>query len=108
MDIFRRTNIDYGRIDYSLAGKTPQVWEINTHPTVLKLTPRLTEGFEAIDTPATNDHPKPVSFRAETLAQVNQEARSRSRSKSLRTAVSALASTPAFERVKQMLKKWFS
>ncbi len=35
-DVFRRTKIDYGRIDYGVAGSAPQVWEINTHPTILK------------------------------------------------------------------------
>jgi len=50
-DTFRRTNIDDGRIDYGVAGSAPQVWEINTHPTVLKLTPRLTEAFETVADP---------------------------------------------------------
>ena len=71
---FRRTNIDYGRIDYGVAGSAPQVWEINTHPTILKLTPRLTEAFEAIDTAGDGDS-VPISFRCETLEQIERKVR---------------------------------
>jgi hypothetical protein len=40
---------DYGRIDYSLLDGGLQVWEINSNPTVRKLTPRLTACFEELD-----------------------------------------------------------
>ena len=106
-DAFRRTNIDYGRIDYGVLGTVPQVWEINTHPTVAKLADRLTEAFEAIDTSG-DGSPIPISFRRETLEQIKQEVKSRSRNSNLRTAVSALASTPFLEPVKQRLKKWLA
>jgi hypothetical protein len=106
-DVFRRTNIDYGRIDYGVAGSAPQVWEINTHPTILKLTPRLTEAFEAIDTAGDGDS-VPISFRCETLEQIEREVKSRSWNSSVRTAVSALASTPVLVPVKQMLKNWLA
>jgi hypothetical protein len=106
-DAFRRTNIDYGRIDYGVLRSAPQVWEINTHPTVAKLADRLTEAFEAIDTSG-DGAPSPISFRGETLEQIKQEVKSRSRNSNLRTAVSAVASTPVLEPVKQMLKKWLA
>lgn len=48
-EIFQLSGIEYGRIDYSLMGDKPQVWEINTNPTVRNLTPRLTAAFDAID-----------------------------------------------------------
>ncbi len=32
--VFSLANIDYGRIDYSMAGSVPQVWEINLNPTI--------------------------------------------------------------------------
>ena len=32
-DIFSAAHIDYGRIDYSMHGDRPTVWEINTNPT---------------------------------------------------------------------------
>ena len=47
--MFQIAGIDYGRIDYSMLDGEPQVWEINTNPTVLKITPRLTDAFETID-----------------------------------------------------------
>lgn len=50
-EIFQIAGIEYGRIDYSMMGESPQIWEINTNPTVRKLTPRLTSAFEAIDCP---------------------------------------------------------
>jgi hypothetical protein len=36
--VFEAAAIDYGRIDYSLFGGKPQVWEINTNPQVLAAT----------------------------------------------------------------------
>jgi len=36
-DIFRYARIDYGRIDYDVLDGRPQIWEINTNPTLLLL-----------------------------------------------------------------------
>jgi hypothetical protein len=47
--VFDLGGFDYGRIDYSLLDGELQVWEINSNPTVRKLTPRLTSGFEQLD-----------------------------------------------------------
>lgn len=47
--IFRHAGLTFGRIDYGMLHDRPQVWEINTNPTVTDLTPRLTKAFEAID-----------------------------------------------------------
>jgi len=106
-DAFRRSNIDYGRIDYAVLGSAPQVWEINTHPTVAKLADRLTEAFEALDTSG-DGGPIAISFRKETLEQIEQEMKSRALNSNLRRAVSTVASTPVLEPVKQMLKKWLA
>jgi hypothetical protein len=35
MDIFKRCDIEYGRIDYGLANGRLQVWEINSAPVLL-------------------------------------------------------------------------
>ena len=32
--VFDLAGIEYGRIDYGMAGDTPQLWEINTNPTI--------------------------------------------------------------------------
>ncbi len=34
LETFRLARIDYGRIDYGVLGEEPQVWEINTNPTI--------------------------------------------------------------------------
>lgn len=47
--LFDLGGFDYGRIDYSLLDGKPQVWEVNSNPTVRHLTPRLTAGFEQMD-----------------------------------------------------------
>jgi len=47
--IFDLARYDFGRIDYSLLDGKLQVWEINSNPTVRRLTPRLTAGFEELD-----------------------------------------------------------
>jgi hypothetical protein len=48
-EIFRLAGIDFGRLDYGVLDGIPQVWEINTNPTIKDLTPRLTQALEAID-----------------------------------------------------------
>ena len=53
--IFRRAGIDYGRIDYSMAGDKLQVWEINTNPTVRKLAEPLTAAFAQLDPGSSTD-----------------------------------------------------
>jgi hypothetical protein len=59
--------LEYGRIDYSLLGGKPQVWEINTNPIVMQepgrydprhlpaqewFAPRICRAFDAVDGPA--------------------------------------------------------
>jgi len=103
-EVSRLANIDYGRVDYSLADSAPQVWEINTHPTVLRLTPRLTAAFEALDCGTDDRNMIPVSFRGETLRRVRRETQSRAHNVALRNALSTLASMPVLKPVKQALK----
>ena len=64
-ETFALAGVDYGRIDYSLLGDAPQVWEINTNPIVIlhpdnyseihmpvkrMFAERIRPAFEAIDT----------------------------------------------------------
>jgi len=55
--ICRQVGIDYGRVDYSMMGDAPQVWEINTNPTILQLAERLTDAFERLDVTETDSAP---------------------------------------------------
>ncbi|GMQ81175.1 MAG: hypothetical protein BMS9Abin05_0606 [Rhodothermia bacterium] len=41
--VFDLAQIEYGRIDYSMAGDAPRIWEINTHPTFLSRYQNSTE-----------------------------------------------------------------
>ncbi len=42
-EMFALAHVDYGRIDYSLLGDVPQVWEINTNPILILEPSRYTE-----------------------------------------------------------------
>lgn len=62
IETFKLSGIEYGRIDYSLMGNIPQVWEINTNPTVRKLTPRLTSAFEAVNCQSDSKEMIPITI----------------------------------------------
>jgi hypothetical protein len=70
MQLFQMANIDYGRVDYSLLGEKPQVWEINTNPMVImppwsyklrhlpvqwSYAQQIRSAFQALDSKATDD-----------------------------------------------------
>ena len=75
LSIFRQVGIDYGRVDYSMLGDDPQVWEINTNPTILQLAERLTQAFERIDVAAAEPgSPIPVTLDRDLLAARAREA----------------------------------
>ena len=105
-EIFRLAQIDYGRIDYGLLGDDLQVWEINTHPSVKKLTPRLTMAFTAIDC-ATDDHKAiPIAFDCATVRRIRHETNSRNHNLMLRTILSDAASSTLLKPIAQMVKEW--
>ena len=76
-ETFKLSGIEYGRIDYSLMGNTPQIWEINTNPTVRKLTPRLTSAFEAIDQPVDSSPSIPFEVNQDLIKALAMEKRQR-------------------------------
>jgi hypothetical protein len=88
--ICRRVGIDYGRVDYSMLGDDPQVWEINTNPTVLQLAERLTQAFERIDVPAANPARIPITLDAGLLAARDRETAAERRFRRLRALVERL------------------
>jgi hypothetical protein len=72
--IFRLAGIDYGRIDYSLAGEKLQVWEINTNPIVRALAERLTTAFVRLDPGWSDDlQPIPIQLNPGLLAAAEEE-----------------------------------
>lgn len=77
-ETFNLSGIEYGRIDYSLMGNKPQVWEINTNPTVRQLTPRLTAAFEAIDCQIPSGANMPIMIKQKLAkAMATEERRQR-------------------------------
>lgn len=86
--IFHDARIDYGRIDYSLLDGQPQVWEINTNPTIIQprsdypalalpaqeyLAERLAEALTALDGVPEGGPQLPIHFDARLLRKVRAE-----------------------------------
>lgn len=77
-EILQLTGINYGRIDYSILNGRPQVWEINSNPTLMSLAAnspkrrdvrvqfvqQITSAFETVDFEADKKILIPVSVRA--------------------------------------------
>jgi len=74
-DVFGLAGLDFGRIDYGRSGDSLQVWEINSNPTIMDLTPRLTQALEAIDHPATSTGTIPFSVEPALVRNRNRERR---------------------------------
>ena len=102
--IFSIANVCYGRIDYGLTAEGPQVWEINTHPTVRSLTGRLTAAFQAIDHDSNADS-VPVSFSTDAHRQMQDEMRQRTRNEKRRHTLSALGSNLILLPLKDLIKR---
>lgn len=92
-NIFDLSGIDYGRIDYSLLGDSPQIWEINTNPTVRKLTPRLTSAFETIDSPTGSAGTIPLTINQNLTEAIASEERRQRKAYRYRTMVVTLTSS---------------
>ena len=88
--ICRQVGIDYGRVDYSMLGDDPQVWEINTNPTVLQLAERLTQAFERIDVPGATPVQIPITLDPGLLAARDRETAAERRLRRRRALVERL------------------
>jgi hypothetical protein len=105
-EIFRLAQIDYGRIDYGLLGDDLQVWEINTHPTVNKITPRLTMAFESIDCAVEDHNTIPIAFDETMVRRVRRETNRRNHNLMLRTILANGVSLTPLKPIAQTVKKW--
>lgn len=92
-ETFKLSGIEYGRIDYSLMGNKPQVWEINTNPTVRQLTPRLTSAFEAIDCQRNSGGVIPFTITQHLAAAIAIEERRRRKAQLFQKAVRRVLSS---------------
>jgi hypothetical protein len=106
--IFSVAAIDYGRIDYSLAGADLQVWEINTNPTILRLADRLTEAFAQLDVASCSSPDAiPIHLDARLLAAAEREACVERRVFKARDLVAGVFANPItrpFRRAAQLLR----
>jgi hypothetical protein len=100
--IFRRANIDYGRIDYSMLGDQPQVWEINTNPLVKRLAERLTAAFARLDEGQPDDgRPIPIHLNAQLVSDAARERREELRTRERRDRMAALLATSSVHAIQR-------
>ena len=102
-EIFKLSGIEYGRIDYSLMGSKPQVWEINTNPTVRQLTPRLTAAFEAIDSQILPDGNRSIPITPKLVKAMAIEERRRCNMLLIQKVAKNLAATQAIKPIAPMM-----
>jgi len=115
-ETFALSGIGYGRIDYGVANGVPQVWEINTNPTLVRRTgapstmsaeqwkvlapaqaafmKRFGEAFEAIDANVDPGRSIPIEVLPRQLYRLEREKRRRARLLDRRTAIGLLARIP--------------
>jgi len=103
-ETFKLSGIEYGRIDYSLMGNKPQVWEINTNPTVRKLTPRLTSAFEAIDCQIDSGRTIPITINQKLAEAFVIEERRRRNAHLFRKVVGGVTSSQLIRPLIPMMK----
>lgn len=101
--IFRRANIDYGRIDYSMLGDQPQVWEINTNPLVKRLAERLTAAFARLDEGQPGDvRSIPICLNAQLVSDAARERTDELRAREKRDRMAALLSAPSVHAIRRV------
>ena len=102
--IFKLSGIEYGRIDYSLVGDKPQVWEINTNPTVRNLTPRLTAAFDAIDCQIHSGGNGAIAIKQELAQAMTIEERRQWNMRLIQKVARKLASTHLLKPLEPLMK----
>ncbi len=111
-ETFALARTSYGRIDYGLLNGRPQVWEINTNPTIARAAgadplteeqkrlravvrqhfqPRFRAAWEAIDSPANPDHTISVRVSERQRRKLAAEKQLRLRIQARKTTFAAMA-----------------
>ncbi|HEY6904140.1 MAG TPA: hypothetical protein VI216_07510, partial [Candidatus Acidoferrales bacterium] len=122
-ETFALANIRYGRIDYGLLDGKPQVWEINTNPTIVRrpeagpipeeqrrmrdpvrqvFFPSLHSALEAIDSTADSSQTLPIEVSQRQRRKLDDEKRQRLRVQARRTFISQ-GIGPVFRSVRRLL-----
>jgi len=123
-ETFALANIRYGRIDYGLLNGEPQVWEINTNPTIVRrpeagpipeeqrrmrdpvrqvFFPGLQAALEAIDSVADPSQTLPIEVSQKQRRKLDDEQRRRLRVQAKRTFISR-GFGPLFRSIRRLLK----
>ncbi len=103
-ETFKLSGIEYGRIDYSLMGTKPQVWEINTNPTVRQLTPRLTAAFAAIDCQIHSGANMPITIKQKLAKAMAIEERRQRHTLLMQKVARKLASNQLMKPIEPVMK----
>ncbi len=122
-DTFALANIRYGRIDYGLLDGEPQVWEINTNPTIVRrpeagpipeeqrrmrdpvrqvFFPSLQSALEAIDSVADPSQTLPIEVSQRQRRRLDDEKGRRVRVQAKRTFISR-GFGPIFRSIRRLL-----
>jgi hypothetical protein len=118
-ETFRLAGVEYGRIDYSMLGDAPQVWEINTNPVVI-LTPdhyqeihmpvkrtfaeHIGPAFEAVDTLAGAQKTVPIRVDAGLLARMDREQAEQRKLQARRQRMKAVTRSPAVQAIRKVIR----
>jgi len=118
-ETFRLAGAEYGRIDYSLLGDKPQVWEINTNPVVI-LTPdhyqeihmpvkrifaeHIGPAFEAIDTLAGVEKMVPIRVDAALLARLDHEQAAQRKLQARRQLMRTITMWPPVQAARKVIR----
>ena len=123
--VFREARIEYGRIDYGVYKGEPQVWEINTNPTLgrsaHRTTPRnprfaalreparaashamMVEAFKRLEQPGTSAQ-LPIALPEAISIRLRAEARGRRQAVAARTFRQALVQNALSQSLKGMMR----
>jgi len=127
-ETFALARIDFGRIDYGLLDGVPQVWEINTNPTLARpvhgppraerernralLQPtrqmfhdRFRAELEALCVPSPGSRDVPVVIDLGVRRRLRAEARAAQRRDRMGRWVAQLVESPAVQRVKPFVRR---
>jgi hypothetical protein len=118
-ETFRLAGTEYGRIDYSFLGDTPQVWEINTNPVVI-LTPdhyqeihmpvkrifaeHIGPAFEAVDTLAGAQRTVPIRVDAGLIARMDREQAEQRKLQARRRFMRTVTMSPPVQAIRKVIR----
>jgi hypothetical protein len=129
-EMFSLARIDYGRIDYGILAGRPQLWEINTNPTIgrgpnrskprkpevveykamiasarASFYERFQQAWTAVDTPTTDSAGVDVAFPATLIRAIERGARQRRNAERVVSLVNAVVRQPLVRPMARAVKR---